>query len=237
MDIHKPKSVHNWRELAKEIGIIVIGVMIALGAEQAVDAIHWMNQVGAGTAALKAAYVREVDNAALRNTENACVVQRLAFLSQVMQHASDSGRLPSIAAIGHPPFVPWTIGVWEALVTNGTVSHVPRDAMLQYTTIAQRSAYLASLSDREEAQWTMLDTMVGPGRRMSDVEAEQLRITLAEAADSNRYMRSTSANLRDAVRATGLLEPSDFTEADRLADIHKASAAICRPMTQASAAR
>jgi hypothetical protein len=237
MDIHKPKSVHNWRELAKEIGIIVIGVLIALGAEQAVDALHWMNQVDAGEAALKTAYVREVNNAALRASQHDCVAQRLAFLSQVVQHASGSGRLPPIAAIGHPPYVPWSIGAWEALVTSGTVSHLPRDAMIQYTTIEQRSAFLSGLSDREEAQWTVLDTMVGPGRRLSDVEAEQLRVTLAEAADSNRYMRATSEGLRKAVRATGLLQPADFAEADRLAATDKATAAICHPLPSATAGK
>ncbi|MBV9062475.1 MAG: hypothetical protein JOY77_06055, partial [Alphaproteobacteria bacterium] len=40
MDIHKPKPIRNWREFLKEVGIIVLGVSIALGAEQAVEAIH-----------------------------------------------------------------------------------------------------------------------------------------------------------------------------------------------------
>ena len=40
MDIHKPKPFHGWRELLKEVGIIVLGVLIALGAEQAVSKIH-----------------------------------------------------------------------------------------------------------------------------------------------------------------------------------------------------
>ena len=30
MDIHKPDPVHSWRDLAKEVGIIVLGVLIAL---------------------------------------------------------------------------------------------------------------------------------------------------------------------------------------------------------------
>jgi hypothetical protein len=40
MDIHKPKPWHGVRELLKEIGTIVIGVLIAIGAEQAVEALH-----------------------------------------------------------------------------------------------------------------------------------------------------------------------------------------------------
>jgi len=37
MDIHKPKSIHNWREFLKEYAIIVLGVATALAAEQAVE--------------------------------------------------------------------------------------------------------------------------------------------------------------------------------------------------------
>ena len=30
MDVHKPKPVHSWRGLLSEVGIIVLGVLIAL---------------------------------------------------------------------------------------------------------------------------------------------------------------------------------------------------------------
>ena len=45
MDIHKPKPWHGSREFMKEIGTIVIGVLIALAAEQGVEAIHWSHKV------------------------------------------------------------------------------------------------------------------------------------------------------------------------------------------------
>jgi hypothetical protein len=40
MHFHLPKPLHGWREFAGEVGIIVIGVLIALGAEQLVEAAH-----------------------------------------------------------------------------------------------------------------------------------------------------------------------------------------------------
>jgi len=234
MDIHKPKPVHGWRELFKEIGIIVVGVVIALGAEQAVDAIHWMSQVDAGEAALKVAFVREVDNMALRKTQSDCIAQRLGFLSQTVERASQSGQLPAVRPIGHPPYTPWTIGAWDALVASDTVSHLPRTKMLNYVQIAQRTAVLSGMSDRENDQWTILDSVVGPGRRLSDVEAEQLRITLAEAAESNRLMQRTSGRLWELVKATGLVESSEFADAMKRATLGKPSAAICSPMASSS---
>ena len=40
MDIHKPNPWHGWREFLKEIGTIVIGVLIALAGEQLVERLH-----------------------------------------------------------------------------------------------------------------------------------------------------------------------------------------------------
>ena len=232
MDVHRPKgAVHGWRELLKEIGIIVIGVIIALGAEQMVETIHWMYQVDAGEAALKIAYVREVDNMALRKTQSDCIAQRLSFLSQTVERASESGQLPAIGVIGHPPYTAWTISAWEALVASDTVSHMPRQKMLAYVQIAQRTAVLSLKSDREDDQWTILDSMVGAGRRLSDVEAEQLRMTLAQAAESNFLMQRINDRLWAQVKATGLVEPSGFDDAMKRAVQGKARAPICAAMT------
>jgi hypothetical protein len=177
-----------------------------------------------------------VDNMALRKMQSDCIAQRLGFLSQIVERASESGQLPAIGAIGHPPFTPWTIGAWEALVASDTVSHMPREKMLAYVQIAQRTAVLSGMSDRENDQWTILDSMVGPGRRLSDVEAEQLRMSLAQAAESNRLMQRTSGRLWELVKATGLVEESEFDDAMKRAVVGKANAAICIPMATSSPA-
>lgn len=45
MHVHLPKPLHGWREFAGEVGIVVIGVLLALGAEQAIEALHHRAQV------------------------------------------------------------------------------------------------------------------------------------------------------------------------------------------------
>ena len=45
MHFHLPKPLHGWREFTGEVGIIVLGVLIALGAEQAVEMLHWRSKV------------------------------------------------------------------------------------------------------------------------------------------------------------------------------------------------
>jgi len=54
MHFHLPKPLHGWREFAGEVGIIVIGVLIALGAEQLVERLHHHSQVHGAIEKLRA---------------------------------------------------------------------------------------------------------------------------------------------------------------------------------------
>ncbi len=44
MKVHFPQPLHGWREFAGEVGVIVLGVLIALGAQQAVEWAHFRNE-------------------------------------------------------------------------------------------------------------------------------------------------------------------------------------------------
>ena len=52
MDIHRPKSLESWREFAKEVGVIVLGVCIALAGEQTVEWLHWRYEIAEARHAL-----------------------------------------------------------------------------------------------------------------------------------------------------------------------------------------
>jgi hypothetical protein len=235
MDIHQPKPWRGLREFLKEYVIIVVGVLTALGAEQAVEALHWRHQVAAGQAELKDPFAREVRNAATRAAQGRCVTGRLADLSAILQQAAGDGRLPPLAALGHPAHLPWTVQTWEALLAAGALAHMPQPQMLAYAAIRQRTAYLSGLSDQEEDNWITLDSMAGPGRRLSDIDAEQLRLALVRASATNAEMVRVSAVLSEAVRATGLVEASAFPATQQQAAREAPSAAVCRPMAAGSA--
>ena len=52
MHFHLPKPLHGWRELIGEVGIIVVGVLIALSAEQLVEGwnlIDGLRRIGTGS--------------------------------------------------------------------------------------------------------------------------------------------------------------------------------------------
>jgi hypothetical protein len=50
MDVHLPKPLHGWRAFAGEVGVIVLGVLIALGAQQLAENLAWRQKVDAALA-------------------------------------------------------------------------------------------------------------------------------------------------------------------------------------------
>src|SRR5690349_5165480 len=53
MRFHLPKPMHGWRGFIGEVGIIVVGVLIALAAEQFVQAREWRGRVAEARLALR----------------------------------------------------------------------------------------------------------------------------------------------------------------------------------------
>jgi hypothetical protein len=84
MHLHLPKPLHGWRELAGEVGIIVVGVLIALGAEQVVQTIHGNAQVHAFRGAVDDELAYDLGSYKQRLLLGPCVRARLAELDQVI---------------------------------------------------------------------------------------------------------------------------------------------------------
>src|SRR5215469_1031167 len=45
MHVHLPKPLHGWRAFAGEVGIIVLGVLIALAADAFIENLNWRHKV------------------------------------------------------------------------------------------------------------------------------------------------------------------------------------------------
>lgn len=125
MHFHLPKPLHGWRVFAGEVGIIVLGVLIALGAEQAVEAAHHRYQVREMTDKLHAESVEnrsalDLDVTGLRQSQ-ASVDTDLAALGDCGQ-ASDTGRLVPVV---NPVFLVPTGHAWAGVRDSALLPLLP----------------------------------------------------------------------------------------------------------------
>jgi hypothetical protein len=154
MDIHKPKPFHGWREFLKEFGIIVLGVLTALGLEQAVEAVHTHGEVSEAREALRGEIGSDISRLAFQIAEDKCL------MTQVDAYAAwaEGGPKPPELRFFSPVL---KVSSWDT-VKVGAVPHMPlkeRLALANFYDFAanevsvnehQRDAHLVlmSLSDR-----------------------------------------------------------------------------------------
>ena len=206
MDIRKPKPVHGWREFLGEIGVVVIGVSIALAAEQLVETLHWREQVKDAHQALAADMADMLGMAAEREGFSSCLDTALNHLGDEIDAASRTGRLPPQGAVHGAPRRLWRFNSWDALVAAGVGPHLPSEELLRVSQIAYNLSVGEQTQADETAQWTRLYAMVGPGRT---VEIGEPRRTQGRAL-GRPGRRQVAAAGRRANRARDRTHPYRF---------------------------
>src|SRR5689334_13173901 len=84
MQVHIPKPLHGWREFAGEVGIIVLGVLIALGAQQVVETVRGSAQAREFREAVNDELAYDLGSYKQRLLLSPCVKERLAELDLVI---------------------------------------------------------------------------------------------------------------------------------------------------------
>lgn len=172
MHIHLPKPLHGWREFVGEVGIIVIGVLIALGAEQVVDAWHWKHQVSEFREALDSELSYDLGAYQYRLVQGPCVRQRLGELEQWLDASRNGSGGKLSGAISLPLRLGLRTSAWEAR-TGDISNHIPLNARLTY---GQMYEYFANFNDHsleERGIWRELGDFDGLSELTHD---EQVRL-------------------------------------------------------------
>lgn len=131
MHFHIPKPLHGWREFAGEVGIIVVGVLIALGFEQMAESWSWHERSAKGMEAIRGEMAINYNFATEMAVTAPCIDRQLAVLEDKV--ASSGGLLTAASNYSEAiyarytyraPSREWPDQVWQALVSEGVTSHL-----------------------------------------------------------------------------------------------------------------
>jgi hypothetical protein len=222
MEIHKPKPIHSWREFLTELGTIVLGICIALTAEEVLVWNHWRIQVREARAVIASEMTYNLVGAIARARAVECVENRLDSLSEILDEAARTGRLPPVGQIGVPPLHRWESGAWESVVASQTAVHFPPEQLAALAKLYKMVQRAENFNAEEIQAWNELSMMVGPGRAL-DSSAETLRRALTRARGMARYMATAGRFI--TTQAASLNLPFSPDELQQLDDVET------RPLT------
>jgi len=165
---HAPKQAHSWREFLKEYAIIVLGVLTALAAEQAAEALRHHAEAAEARDAVRAEVVTDITRIQQRVFAEGCVDARLVEIEKTVGSAAADGRIRSPSWIGRPPRYGIETARWDAAVQSGRVSLNSPDWQSQFGYLYTTLRYYYEMSIAEQQTWSKLNGLAGLDRLTLD---------------------------------------------------------------------
>jgi len=228
MDIHKPKPWHGWPEFLKEIGTIVIGVLIALGAEQAAEWLHWRHLAERADREMSAGLQVDLVNAMERTAIYPCQRDRLAVLAAALKAGGTQWKAaPMATPVGyrgielvvgeafHVPRPAWTDAAWQSAVASGAVNHMPHERVDAFAYAFRLSDEFLGFENKEVRLVSRLAALT-IDHPMSEAERLEALKDLAELDRVEQMTTVASGWLMGAAKDLGVRTPSKII-AERLA--------------------
>jgi hypothetical protein len=159
VEIHRPGVVRNWREFLKEVGIIVLGVSVALAGEEIVNNYNWKEEVAVVEDSVDDELADALFSAMERVKITDCQRRTLDRLDQL----ADESR--GTLVIRNAPLRRvrlWGSAAWDAAVASGTIAHMDHDKRNTYAALFSFLHLFRDLNMRQEELWAKIDAYRRP---------------------------------------------------------------------------
>ena len=205
-----PTPIHGWRVLAGEMGVIAVGVLIALGAQQLVERREWNQRAASAEDAIK----DELGNAAIMGHERRiiqpCLRGKIRELADklILNEGKWSASPMKVASAQYVPVIPpayraptraFLTDAWNSAMADGTVNHLKADRVQEYSALYNQVAHLRQLQEEEQKAGASLTPLSFDGQ-LDDRSRAEMIARLAEVDRINSLMALISGQIIDALR-------------------------------------
>jgi len=192
MHVHLPKPLHGWRAFVGEVAIIVLGVLIALGAEQAVQSMEWREKVGSAIADMEEELsFGDGPEAYQRIAIHDCIATHLDRL----RNAVERGDRPESRKLIEQFWLPnrtWDSLARDAANTADIAAHMPHERMFQYRIAYEVVPDMQRLAEKELGDIGELRALPASGGELTAEEKlSELGAVEAIKLDNDTFARES----------------------------------------------
>jgi hypothetical protein len=175
MEIHKPKAPHNVREFVIEIAVIVLGVLIALGAEQLVQMVEWRHKIEAAEEAM-GTELRDDDGpqAYARYAVSQCLTNRLDEIRTAVESGADRPTVVRLTRSYKIPFWTWDSLALQSANASNVMTRMNAERAQRWTSAYAVIPALDRANEREFHDLAELYALRTTGGALSEDERSQL---------------------------------------------------------------
>ncbi len=229
MHIHKIKPAHGWKEFLSEILIIVIGVLIALGAEQSVESLHWSHEVEVERHSLLAEAQKALDVVRMRQSHQSCIDARLTQIHTLIRRHQRHQPLKMTHPVEEHFRDSAALGTWQIALTGQALAHMSHDERLAFSSAFYSYQSWDEATKKEVAAWAEL-TSLGEPDLLNDQDWSRIKAAYWAARHINTSIQRFAIYVLKS-QNLGLRASTSDNDAPGYAGV---DAAMCRPFVDLS---
>ncbi len=205
------RPLNGWRAFAGEIGVVTLGVLIALLAQQVAQEVDWRNRAAGARAALRPEMIDHYQNAIEWRATEPCIAAQLDALERRVLASGD--RLtpapmhhdPSGNFVVRTPSRTYLRSAWEGAVSEGVSSHLRPGERAAFADQYNAAANIGPFGDDLSRLVSRLDVMSQPIPLDAGVRLSLLQ-TIAEARSSNELISLVAGQMIRSIVQLGIAD-------------------------------
>jgi hypothetical protein len=210
MHIHVPKHLHSWAGVLKEIGVITVGVLIALALEQMLEDRDWHQKVEAAKAGME--HELFWDNGPQvyqRAAMHPCAVAQLNRIRDAVEQGKTRQEIGRLIDGYWVQFVTYDSLAHQAANDSGLAAHMPEEERNSFDEAYAAMPLMDKTSAQEAGDLARLRALKRTGGPLQQYEEAEVLAGVEALRNDDRIMWVEAKSAFDAMhKLHGRLDPT-----------------------------
>lgn len=199
----KLKPPHGWNAVGWELGIVTLGVLIALGAQQVAETLNDRSTASQTRAEVTDELNSDLMSIQLRQSIEPCIERRLNELRGVVADWERNGSFTAPKWVSQSPPIEVELSRYDAALSAGRLALLSGEEQYRMGAIAVRIRKFDDWQFKERLPWGKLRALQGGAATLSAADRTSIRDALQDASTLDYETRVNSAQALSMARRYG----------------------------------
>src|SRR5688572_26974929 len=187
MKLKLPRPLNGWRVFAGEVGVVVLGVLLALGAQEVAETVDDRSEAAATRESLANEIEESLAVLELRKAAQPCIDRRLTELRGLVNDWGRTGSFKTPRWVSQATWFAFDTARFDAAQSAGRLALLPSEEQYRFGLVAGSLKRFRELQLRETDAWSTLRMLQSGPDTLSASDRTAVRVALQDASTLNHF--------------------------------------------------
>ena len=181
------RPAKGWRAFADDVAVVVLGVLLALGAQQLAEAVNDRREAAATRAALATEIEENLAILELRRLAQPCIDRRLKELRARVNEWGRTGSFKTPGWVSQATWFGFNTARFDAALSAGRLALLSSEEQYRFGLIVDSLRQFRDIQFRETDAWSTLRMLQSGPDALSESDRTAIRVALQDASTLNHF--------------------------------------------------